>query len=224
MIEWNESKVPSGLHSKVIVIIANKTSYGYIIAKVRSSREWPGKWQRGGASARIRSGANRNRNLTMTASKSPSPQAPSLGLKDIYLIAYNGMCCLGWAYVLMLGVPSIIVSVSSSVDSGSDTSLLEALKLAGSNLYFATPSTAGWSDESSPSLALALTIVQSAALLEIVHAAVGLVRSPVFVTAMQVGSRIVALHMINTSPKAQSKFICSCGVSAVHSHTQSFYL
>ena len=72
-------------------------------------------------------------------------------------------------------------------------------------MYFASPSTAGWSDESSPSLAFVLTIVQSAAILEIVHAALGLVRSPVFVTTMQVGSRIVALHMLNVSPKAQSK-------------------
>lgn len=48
--------------------------------------------------------------------------------------------------------------------------------------------------------------MQSAALLEIVHAGLGLVRSPVFVTAMQVGSRIVALHMVSSSPKAQCEF------------------
>lgn len=82
-------------------------------------------------------------------------------------------------------------------------------------MYFASPSTAGWSDESSPSLAFVLTIVQSAAILEIVHAALGLVRSPVFVTTMQVGSRIVALHMLNVSPKAQSKslFVHVCIVN-----------
>ena len=85
--------------------------------------------------------------------------------------------------------------------------MVDALKIAGSQLYYATPATAGWSDESSPSLAYVLTIVQSAAIMEIVHAVLGLVRSPVFVTMMQVGSRIVALHMVNTSPKAQSKSI-----------------
>lgn len=137
------------------------------------------------------------------ATKAQATAPPSLGAKDIYLIIYNAICCLGWAYVLALGIPSLVTSISSSTANGS--SLLDALKYAGSTMYFASPSTAGWSDESSPSLAFVLTIVQSAAILEIVHAALGLVRSPVFVTTMQVGSRIVALHMLNVSPKAQSK-------------------
>ena len=51
-----------------------------------------------------------------------------------------------------------------------------------------------------------LFVTQSAALLEIAHAAVGLVRSPVMVTAMQVFSRIVALVAITFSKDAQSKF------------------
>ena len=138
-----------------------------------------------------------------------SKAAPTLGPKDLYLILYNALCCLGWAYVLALAIPSLLFSIASATSSGA--SLFEALKTAGSELYFATPSTAGWSGESSPSLAFALTIVQSAAILEIVHAAVGLVRSPVVVTAMQVGSRIVALHMINASPKAQSELFCFLG-------------
>mmetsp|Transcript_5716 Transcript_5716/g.11160 ORF Transcript_5716/g.11160 Transcript_5716/m.11160 type:complete len:786 (-) Transcript_5716:180-2537(-) len=133
------------------------------------------------------------------ATKPASP--PALGPKDLYLILYNALCCLGWAYVLALGIPSILASVASS-----DASFLEALKTAGRELYFATPATAGWSDESSLSLAFVLTVVQSAAVLEIVHAAVGLVRSPVFVTTMQVGSRLVALHMLNASPKAHTQW------------------
>ena len=134
--------------------------------------------------------------------------------KQLYLIAYNALCCLGWAYVLALGIPSAIASVTSSLDGGS--SLLDAVKAAGANVYFATPSTAGWSDESSPSLAFVLKVVQSAALLEVLHSALGLVRSPVFVTTMQVGSRIVALHMVNASPKAQSKLV-SCSNNDEHS-------
>jgi hypothetical protein len=63
-------------------------------------------------------------------------------------------------------------------------------------------------DEDDLSLATVLTVVQCAALLEIVHAATGLVRSPVFVTSMQVGSRIVALHMVVNSVVAQSEFVC----------------
>eukprot|EP00584_Thalassiosira_punctigera_P004777 CAMPEP_0172527112 /NCGR_PEP_ID=MMETSP1067-20121228/1866_1 /TAXON_ID=265564 ORGANISM="Thalassiosira punctigera, Strain Tpunct2005C2" /NCGR_SAMPLE_ID=MMETSP1067 /ASSEMBLY_ACC=CAM_ASM_000444 /LENGTH=786 /DNA_ID=CAMNT_0013310779 /DNA_START=31 /DNA_END=2391 /DNA_ORIENTATION=+ len=133
------------------------------------------------------------------ATKPAAP--PALGPKDLYLVLYNALCCLGWAYVLALGIPSLLSSVASS-----DASLVEALKTAGAELYRATPATAGWADESSPSLAFVLTVVQSAALLEILHAAAGLVRSPVFVTTMQVGSRIVALHMLNTSPKAQAQW------------------
>ena len=142
------------------------------------------------------------------ASATKAPAAPSLGLKDLYLIAYNALCCIGWAYVLVIGLPTLFKSVSFSTSTGE--SLVDALKIAGSQLYSATPATAGWSDESSPSLAYVLTIVQSAAIMEIVHAILGLVRSPVFVTMMQVGSRIVALHMVNASPKAQSKSIYIC--------------
>jgi hypothetical protein len=73
------------------------------------------------------------------------------------------------------------------------------------NRYYATPRTAGYADESQLSLSIVLTIVQSLALGEIIHSIVGLVRSPVLITSLQVGSRIVALHMINTSPRAQGK-------------------
>jgi hypothetical protein len=71
--------------------------------------------------------------------------------------------------------------------------------------YYATPRTAGYSDESQLSLSIVLTIVQTLALGEILHSIVGFVRSPVLITSLQVGSRIVALHMINTSPRAQGK-------------------
>lgn len=117
----------------------------------------------------------------MAAPKSPPP----LGIKELYLILYNGFCCIGWAYVLFIGLPTFVSAVVSS-----DAPLVDALKAAGSSVYFATPATAGFADESTPSLATVLFYVQGAAILEIVHAAVGLVRSPVFVTSMQVGSRI----------------------------------
>jgi hypothetical protein len=142
-----------------------------------------------------------------SATTAPTEKAaaipPAVVTKDIYLIQYNAFCCLGWAYILAIGIPTFVQSVISSTASG--TSVIDALKLAGGQLYFATPVTAGLAEETEPSIATMLTLVQSAALLEIVHAALGLVRSPVFVTMMQVGSRIVALHMINHSPTAQSK-------------------
>jgi hypothetical protein len=48
-----------------------------------------------------------------------------------------------------------------------------------------------------------LWYTQGAALMEIAHAALGLVRSPVAVTAMQVMSRIVALVAVVYAPSAQ---------------------
>jgi hypothetical protein len=92
-------------------------------------------------------------------------------------------------------------------------SMTDALRIAGGSVYSSTPRTAGYTDEEGDlSLAFVLTIVQSMAVGEVVHAIAGLVRSPVFVTLLQVGSRIVALNMINSSPKAQgeSPFVCPC--------------
>ncbi|KAL7504946.1 hypothetical protein ACHAXN_002466 [Cyclotella atomus] len=133
-----------------------------------------------------------------------TPTAPTLGPTQLYLILYNSVCTLGWAYVLVLAIPSFFRSTSSSLSSGS--SLLTSLKYAACHLYESTPATAGLGDEDDLSLATVLTVVQCAALLEIVHAATGLVRSPVFVTSMQVGSRIVALHMVVNSVVAQTQW------------------
>jgi very-long-chain (3R)-3-hydroxyacyl-CoA dehydratase len=102
----------------------------------------------------------------------------------MYLILYNSLCCAGWATVWALAVQSV------ATDTPKDGGLSAAL----ASVYAA------------PSLAWMLTICQSAALLEIMHAAVGLVRSPVMVTAMQVMSRIVALVAIVFSPAAQCKY------------------
>lgn len=104
-----------------------------------------------------------------------------MSAKDSYLILYNIACCAGWAMVLAQGIQTVI---------SSDASILEAM----ASIYDA------------PGLAKILTIVQSAALLEIVHAAIGFVRSPVFVTAMQVGSRIAALFALTQSPEAAHQF------------------
>jgi very-long-chain (3R)-3-hydroxyacyl-CoA dehydratase len=104
----------------------------------------------------------------------------ALSPKDSYLVLYNLCCCAGWAYVLMLGLQTI-------VNNG-----LSASSLA--SIY------------AEPGLATTLTYVQSAAMMEIVHAAIGFVRSPVFITTLQVGSRIAALFAIVNSPNAGGKF------------------
>ncbi|CAJ1894212.1 unnamed protein product [Cylindrotheca closterium] len=104
-----------------------------------------------------------------------------MGPKDMYLILYNAFCCAGWALVLKMAVSTVI--------SG-EGSLWESL----ASVY------------STEGLATFLTYSQSAALLEIIHAAVGLVRSPVVVTALQVGSRIAALWAVNESEDAQNQW------------------
>jgi very-long-chain (3R)-3-hydroxyacyl-CoA dehydratase len=103
-----------------------------------------------------------------------------MGPKDLYLIFYNVSLCAGWGVVLKLAVDTIL--------AGSD------LKESLAAVY------------NTPDLSIVLGYSQTAALLEIIHAGVGLVRSPVVVTAMQVMSRIVALVAISFSPNAQSKY------------------
>jgi hypothetical protein len=105
-------------------------------------------------------------------------------MKDFYLILYNSACVVGWSFVWWLAVQSVYDDVSNNNQEAWD---------ALANVYMA------------PGLATMLIISQSAAILEIIHAAIGLVRSPVMVTAMQVGSRIVALIAITQSPEAQGK-------------------
>lgn len=101
-------------------------------------------------------------------------------MKDAYLVLYNLSCCAGWAIVLAIAIQTVI----------SSSGLVDGL----CSVYAAD------------GLAKYLTIVQAAALLEILHAAVGFVRSPVFVTTMQVGSRIAALFAIVNSPESQVQF------------------
>jgi len=105
----------------------------------------------------------------------------------MYLVLYNTLCCAGWATVLAVAVKSMVDGPFTMTAGG----VMDAL----SSVY----------DNNSP-LPTWLFYVQSAAILEIVHAALGLVRSPVFVTAMQVGSRLAALFAIVNSPMSQDQF------------------
>jgi very-long-chain (3R)-3-hydroxyacyl-CoA dehydratase len=105
-----------------------------------------------------------------------------LGIKDLYLFLFNSASCLAWFTVLVLALGSLLSNIPSM-------GLLDAL----ANAYFFD------------NLAKILLYAQSAALLEILHAALGLVRSPLLVTTMQVGSRVVALVAIALSPQAQGR-------------------
>ena len=93
-----------------------------------------------------------------------------MNLKDLYLVGYNASCCIGWTIVWGLGVQSLYGSII--VDSVTPV-------IAATRVY--------------NDVAMWLQISQSAAILEIIHAVIGLVRSPVSVTFMQVMSSIVLL-------------------------------
>jgi hypothetical protein len=114
-----------------------------------------------------------------------------MGIKDVYLIAYNNACAVGWAMVWVLAVKSVLTGL-----------VVEGLhwKDALANVY------------ATDGVAFMLKYSQMAAVLEIIHAIIGLVRSPILVTTMQVMSRIVALIAILHSVPAQSKW---------EKHTQS---
>lgn len=108
-----------------------------------------------------------------------------MGPKEIYLILYNILACAGWSAVFALSIMTLAESVPE-----------EGLTASLAKIY------------ATDGLATYLTYSQTAALLEILHAGLGLVRSPVMVTAMQVGSRIVALIAVNGSVEAQSEYFC----------------
>jgi len=110
-----------------------------------------------------------------------------IGVKETYLLAYNAACAMAWALVLRQAIFSMADDVGEYGVAG-----------ALARVY------------ATKDLALVLTWAQCAALLEIVHSAIGLVRSPVVVTFMQVSSRIVALFALVNSPESQGERVTVC--------------
>jgi len=101
-------------------------------------------------------------------------------LLDAYLVLYNLANCATWSRVLLIALPSIFACRSPA-------DLLAALAA----LY------------ALPGLASALWWAQFPAVLEVHHAGLGLVRSPLVVTFLQVLSRIAVLIAIRNSPESQ---------------------
>ena len=123
--------------------------------------------------------------------------------KTAYLVLYNYLCFSGWLYVLLVSLLSILHSLSDQSSSFS-IALSSIYASSGMRNYFDLP------------LCDALLYVQCAAVLEIVHSAVGLVRSPVVVTTLQVGSRFAALFAIYNSPESQGTLLCVVSVARAH--------
>ncbi|TMW69511.1 hypothetical protein Poli38472_001667 [Pythium oligandrum] len=94
-------------------------------------------------------------------------------LLNLYLLAYNAVSAAGWAFVLYLAA----TTVWASYEQGKD---VEAIARA------------TWNAVEWP-----LKIVQTMAAMEIIHAALGFVRSPLGSTLIQVSSRLWLVWAIN---------------------------
>jgi hypothetical protein len=125
-------------------------------------------------------------------------------LADGYLIVYNASCCIGWSLIWYFSIQclwekSFIVffQQQQQQQQSSVSSLVPSVLFthAFSSIYH-------YNDDH---VAIILSISQCAAIMEIYHAATGLVRSPAFITSLQVSSRLVALLAITYSSKAQGK-------------------
>ncbi len=92
-------------------------------------------------------------------------------IKTAYLAAYNAASAVGWAYIIYQ-IGQYYAPQVSKLAGQPQVSPLDALTaLDHSGLY--------------ASIHSALDFVQTAAILEIIHAAVGLVKSPVATTFLQ---------------------------------------
>lgn len=106
-------------------------------------------------------------------SKEPEKEATSKpsGVLKLYLLAYNGLLTVGWAVILVRTVLYVVDHGASWVADGTVVTM--------PGLY--------------DNLRWWLQVFQTAAFLEIVHAALGMVRSGLFTTLMQVFSRLFVL-------------------------------
>lgn len=94
----------------------------------------------------------------------------SLSLADVYLVLYNIILSIGWLIILLV--------TNQTINSWKDHEDLWSSK----NVYMNTE--------------FFLHIFQTAALLEVVHAAVGLVRSNPILTLLQVLSRLLVVWIV----------------------------
>ena len=129
-------------------------------------------------------------------------------IKDIYLILFNNACTTGWGMVWCIAIYGLITDVQMNIkvlSTTATTSTTSTLNIP--TLAVATISNALRSIYHSNELfASVLVMSQCMALFEILHTIIGIVKSPVLVTTMQVMSRIVALVAIYYSPNAQSTY------------------
>nr|BAJ99429.1 predicted protein [Hordeum vulgare subsp. vulgare] len=93
------------------------------------------------------------------------------GLATAYLIFYNVVLTLGWAFILVLTIQTALKWKTPKTDI-----------LTAKSIY--------------PTVEFYLLVFQTAAILEVVHAAVGLVRSNPILTLFQVLSRLIVVWLV----------------------------
>ncbi|KAH7910590.1 PTPLA-domain-containing protein [Hygrophoropsis aurantiaca] len=133
---------------------------------------------------------------TVTRSREPS------SLSRFYLILFNGISGMGWTYVLFLAM-STLFDPSNAVKYDSLDYLnpiLPYIKPVSQSTNQISASIASLLRQYIPSVYsstfFALLPVQSLAILEVVHVLLGLVRSPLPTTLMQVSSRLFCVWAI----------------------------
>ncbi|KAG6329295.1 hypothetical protein ID866_9794 [Astraeus odoratus] len=128
--------------------------------------------------------------------KTRSARGPSY-IARWYLVAFNLASAVGWAYVLLLTVKAL-ASQNSYVSYTAATNDLSRSLASLVAPYVPPTHSASW---------FAVAPVQSLAALEVLHVLVGVVRSPLPTTLMQVSSRLILVwgivarfHRTHTSP------------------------
>lgn len=99
-----------------------------------------------------------------------------------YLLVYNLLCCLSWAWCLHISIKHIL--------AGTYSTLYEEVEVG-------------------------LKVVQTAAVMEIIHSLLGLVKSPVATTAMQVFSRVwIVWAVMHVAPPAQTTIFATFAITS----------
>ncbi|WPT18042.1 Very-long-chain [Picochlorum sp. SENEW3] len=119
-----------------------------------------------------------------------------MNVKQAYLFSYNAALCSGWAYVFIRMVMTCVTAVHSGLSLTSPTTLSLV-----------------WESVQVP-----LKVSQSVAIMEVLHAAFGIVRSPVMITATQVASRLWILWgIVCLVPEATTTSVVSLTSNTVFS-------
>jgi len=108
-----------------------------------------------------------------------------MGLSKAYLVAYNVSQFCGWTYLMYRLMPYLTLQAKTTLSfpgTGNETSQIP---------FFPAKNPASLYEE----LGCHVKLVQTAAILEIVHAAIGIVRSNPMIVAVQIASRLAVVWL-----------------------------